>query len=255
MTVIKAWNSSTSSWEIIAVGAQGPAGDITSSVLNDLSDVVAPTPVDKDFLKYNGTSWVNSSINLSTDTTNTLPIARGGTNGSATPTSGGVNYGTGTAHAFTSAGTTGQVLQSAGSSAPVWATAARGYQTQTSANTTSPLFGATTVYEDVNLSFTNLAVTTSRRYKWTITGHVYATAADSVIQIALRDGSTVKAATNVLVSAANLATQYTLMFYETLSTTPVNRKISIITLAGGSTSYHLADGSRIAYMTLEDVGV
>jgi len=53
--------------------------------------------------------------------TGTLAIANGGTNSTATPTSGGVGYGTGTAHAYTSAGTSGQVLTSNGTSAPTWA--------------------------------------------------------------------------------------------------------------------------------------
>lgn len=48
----------------------------------------------------------------------TLAVANGGTNGTATPTAGTVAYGTGTAYAFTSAGTAGQVLLSNGSSAP-----------------------------------------------------------------------------------------------------------------------------------------
>lgn len=42
-------------------------------------------------------------------------------NGTNTPTAGGVTYGNGTEYATTSAGTAGQVLTSAGSSAPVWA--------------------------------------------------------------------------------------------------------------------------------------
>lgn len=50
----------------------------------------------------------------------TLAIASGGTNGSATPTAGAVAYGTGTAYAFTSAGTAGQVLVSNGTSAPTF---------------------------------------------------------------------------------------------------------------------------------------
>jgi len=58
----------------------------------------------------------------------TLAIANGGTNSTATPTAGGVGYGTGTAHAYTAAGTTGQVLTSQGSSAPIWAAAASGAQ-------------------------------------------------------------------------------------------------------------------------------
>jgi hypothetical protein len=48
----------------------------------------------------------------------TLAVANGGTNGTATPTAGAVAHGTGTAYAFTSAGTAGQVLLSNGSSAP-----------------------------------------------------------------------------------------------------------------------------------------
>ena len=48
----------------------------------------------------------------------TLAIANGGTNGTATPTAGGISYGSGTAYAFTAAGTSGQVLISTGAGAP-----------------------------------------------------------------------------------------------------------------------------------------
>jgi hypothetical protein len=51
----------------------------------------------------------------------TLAIANGGTNGSATPTTYGIAYGTGTAYAFTAAGTTGQVLTATTGGAPTWA--------------------------------------------------------------------------------------------------------------------------------------
>ena len=50
----------------------------------------------------------------------TLVIANGGTNSTATPTAGGASYGTGSAYAFTAAGTAGQVLTSNGASAPTW---------------------------------------------------------------------------------------------------------------------------------------
>ena len=56
----------------------------------------------------------------------TLVIANGGTNGSATPTAGAVAYGTGTAYAFTAAGTAGQVLTSNGAGVPTWTTNANG---------------------------------------------------------------------------------------------------------------------------------
>ena len=60
------------------------------------------------------------SLSLTSGVTGVLPIANGGTNSSSTATAGGAAYGTGTALAFTAAGTAGQVLTSAGASAPVW---------------------------------------------------------------------------------------------------------------------------------------
>jgi hypothetical protein len=67
-----------------------------------------------------------SGVSLTTGVSGTLPIANGGTNSTATATAGGIGYGTGTAHAYTSAGTTGQVLTSAGSGAPTWSTPSSG---------------------------------------------------------------------------------------------------------------------------------
>jgi len=60
-------------------------------------------------------------IGLTTHVSGVLPIANGGTNGSATPTAYGVAYGDGSAYAFTAAGTTGQVLTATTGSAPTWA--------------------------------------------------------------------------------------------------------------------------------------
>ena len=59
-----------------------------------------------------------SGVDLTTQVTGTLPVANGGTNGTASPAAGAVAYGTGSAYAFTAAGTAGQVLLSNGSSAP-----------------------------------------------------------------------------------------------------------------------------------------
>jgi hypothetical protein len=75
-------------------------------------------------------SW--GKIGLATHVDGTLPIANGGTNSTATPTNGGVVYGTGTAQAYSTAGTSGQVLTSAGAAAPTWTTA-------TNANTASAI--------------------------------------------------------------------------------------------------------------------
>ena len=69
------------------------------------------------FTAANNAIYSTSSSAL---TAGTLPIAAGGTNSTATATAGGAGYGTGTAHAYTAAGTAGQILTSAGASAPVW---------------------------------------------------------------------------------------------------------------------------------------
>jgi len=61
--------------------------------------------------------------------TGTLPVASGGTNGTSTPVAGAVPYGTGTAYAFTAAGTAGQVLTSNGAGAPTWSAASGGIST------------------------------------------------------------------------------------------------------------------------------
>jgi hypothetical protein len=77
-----------------------------------------------------------------------LPIANGGTNSTATATAGGAGYGTGTAHAYTAAGTAGQVLQSNGASAPTWVTSpaagAGGANTQIQYNNSGVLAGNST---------------------------------------------------------------------------------------------------------------
>jgi len=67
--------------------------------------------------------------------TGQVAIANGGTNSTATPTAGGVGYGTGTAHAYTAVGTAGQVLTSAGAGVPVWSNASTGTVTSVAALT------------------------------------------------------------------------------------------------------------------------
>jgi hypothetical protein len=79
-------------------------------------------------------SWSGGSTGLTPATATTgavtlggrLAIGYGGTNSTSTPTAGAVPYGTGTAYAFTAAGTSGQVLTSAGAGVPTWTTPTTG---------------------------------------------------------------------------------------------------------------------------------
>jgi len=75
---------------------------------------------EKAFVYYNGTDYVKVAPYF---VSGVLPIANGGTNATAAPTAGAVPYGTGTAYAFTAAGTSGQALLSNGASPPTWGTA------------------------------------------------------------------------------------------------------------------------------------
>jgi len=85
-------------------------------------------------------SW--GKIGLTTHVSGTLPIANGGTNGTATPTAGAIAYGTGSAIAYTAAGTTGQVLTSATAGTPTWSTPASGTVTAVSVVSANGLAGS-----------------------------------------------------------------------------------------------------------------
>ena len=83
--------------------------------------------------------------------TGLLAINRGGTNTNATPTAGAVAYGTGTAYAFTAAGTTGQVLQSNTAAAPTWVNTTTTVKAQNGVNiaTSTPNATATDPYVEL----------------------------------------------------------------------------------------------------------
>jgi len=89
----------------------------TTTALSKLADVATGNALISGGV---GVAPSYGKIGLTTHVSGTLPIANGGTNSTATATAGGAAYGTGTAYAFTAAGTAGQVLTSAGASAPTW---------------------------------------------------------------------------------------------------------------------------------------
>ena len=91
----------------------------TTTTLEKLSDVATGNALISGGV---GVAPAWGKIGLTTHVSGVLPIANGGTNGSSIPTAGAVPYGTGTAYAFTLAGTAGQILTSAGAGSPTWAT-------------------------------------------------------------------------------------------------------------------------------------
>lgn len=144
------------SWNANTIGVAYGGTGITSYTVGDLVYANSPTGLAKlpdvavgNALISGGVTSAPSwgKIGLATHVDGTLPIANGGTNSTATPTAGGVPYGTGSAFAFTSAGTSGQVLTSAGSGAPTWSTPSTPPAISNDTSTASyeyPLFAAAT---------------------------------------------------------------------------------------------------------------
>lgn len=97
--------------------------------------------------------FTDGSKNLSS--TGTVAVAEGGTNGAATPTAGAVAYGTGTAYAFTSAGTAGQVLTSGGSGAPAFNSVINVQNSYAKMTNTGTVFNASGSYHEFVQSLSN----------------------------------------------------------------------------------------------------
>ena len=102
-----AWNGS----DFEKVGGGQAGGSTTQVQFNNAGNFGGSAN-----LTWNGTTRAANALSLTT----ALPMASGGTGGTATPSLGGVVYGTGSAYAVTIAGTSGKVLTSNGAAAPTW---------------------------------------------------------------------------------------------------------------------------------------
>jgi hypothetical protein len=116
------WNASTIAAIYGGTGQTSYAvGDLlyasSTTALSKLADVATGNALISGGV---GAAPSYGKIGLTTHVSGTLPIANGGTNSTDTPTSGGVGYGTGTAHAYSAAGTSGYFLISGGTGSPTW---------------------------------------------------------------------------------------------------------------------------------------
>ena len=137
--------------QVIATKGSGTIGGTNTQVQYNSSGALAGSSN----FTFNGTTATINTLNL----TNALGVAYGGTNSTATPTAGAVPYGTGTAYAFTSAGTSGQALRSGGSGAPTFGTLGTGAGgtglTTFSANQLFYASSSSVVGQSANLTFVN----------------------------------------------------------------------------------------------------
>jgi len=108
--------------QVLTSGGAGTSSTWTTPNTGTVTNVTGTSPISV------ATGTTTPAISI----TSPLPIANGGTNTStATPTQGGVAYGTGTAYGFSAAGISQQVLVSNGTSVPGW--------TNTITNLTAPV--------------------------------------------------------------------------------------------------------------------
>jgi len=105
-----------SSGNVVANNINTTSGTITGNLA--VSSITASTGI---YGPHFGSGSGLTGISLTTGVTGTLPIGNGGTNTTTTPTAGALAYGTGTAYAFSTTGTSGQILVSGGSGSPIWA--------------------------------------------------------------------------------------------------------------------------------------
>ena len=105
-----------------AVTDETGSGSLVFATSPTLVTPILGTPTSGDFSTgtFTWPTFNQNTTGTAANVTGVVAIANGGTNSTATATAGGAGYGTGTAHAYTAAGTAGQVLTSAGAGAPTW---------------------------------------------------------------------------------------------------------------------------------------
>ena len=148
-------------------------------------------------LVSNGTSAYWKTITIADiGGSDVLPISKGGT-GNTVATQGGIVYGNGTTYALTTAGSSGQVLQSAGTGTPTWITA-------TNSNTAS-----TIVKRDASGNFSAGTITATLSGNASSATKLGSSNVGSTSQPIYLEGGTPKAATAYSAAAVLSASKFT----------------------------------------------
>jgi len=156
----------------------------------------------------------------------TVPISGGGTNTTTTPTAGAIAYGNGTAYAFTSAGSSGQVLTSAGTGTPTWTTPVA-VGTANTWTATQTFNGSSSTFAEVLLNAAETTTVSATAATGTINFYInsqsvlYYTSnasANWTLNVAFSSGTSLNTAmsTGQTVTIAFLVTQGSTAYYESV---------------------------------------
>jgi len=121
-TLSKLSGNTTTTKQFLSQVGTGSASQAPSWSVVSKSDVGLGSVENTALSTWAGTENITTLGTVATGTWNATAIglSKGGTNASITATSGGIVYSTASALAVTSAGTSGQILQSNGAAAPTW---------------------------------------------------------------------------------------------------------------------------------------
>jgi len=252
---IMVWSDATNFYELQAANLTGTLaiinGGTGQTTANAALNALLPAQTNNRMLRSDGTNTSFAQVVLTTDISGVLPIANGGTNSTATPTNGGITYGTGAALAYSVAGTSGQVLQSNGAAAPTWiaqSSIAAGSATNATLATTATLATLATLATTATLA-TLATLATSASKLTTASGSAPSYSARAWVRFdgtgTIGTNQTITGSGNVTSVFKNADGDYTITFTTAMPNAnyAVSATGSNTSIAGGNRALMAKDGS------------
>jgi len=177
----------------------------------------------------------------------TVPVSNGGTGQTSNFVAGGAIYGASTsAQGCTAAGTAGQVLTSAGASAPTWSNPVTATASESVLGSPFTITGADGVFQDTGLS---VKLPSAGTYLITaeVRGDLFVTVADGYIRAYLYNSTDAA----IVANTATMCTYAGTLSKYFFATTPIG---TIITVAASKTIKLYASRNGTATYTLSDIG-